>query len=110
MIDLAILKKARAAVAAESLYIFSCSSVSKEISLHKMQNGSLQQEFCVCCNYNVKQVILMPTDLLFVWLHIEFNLYFVTIFFLSYICLDTIMSCTMNILFKDIKENLIELK
>ena len=24
----------------------------------------------------------MPADLLFVWLHIEFNLYFVTIFFL----------------------------
>ena len=68
-------------------YIFSCSSVSKKISLHKMQNGSLQQKFCACCNQNVKQVILMPTDLYFVWLYMytELNLYFVTIVFFLHI-------------------------
>ena len=58
MIDLAILKKVRA-VAAESdhpliTYFHVNSSVSKELSLHKMQNGSLQQEFCACGNQNVK--------------------------------------------------------
>ena len=35
-------------------HILSCSSVSKEILLYKTQNGSLQQEFCDCRNYNVK--------------------------------------------------------
>ena len=45
----------------------------------------------------------MPTDLLFVWLHIEMNLSFVTIF--SYIFCDAIMSCTMNILLSTLKRN-----
>ena len=48
----------------------------------------------------------MPTGLLFVWLHFAFHLYFVTIFSLH--ILVAIMSCTMYILFKDIKVNLIE--
>ena len=53
----AILKKARA-VAAESDHtlftLCSFSSVSKQISLNKMQKGLLQQEFHTCGNWNVK--------------------------------------------------------
>ena len=45
----------------------------------------------------------MPMGLLFVWLHFAFHLYFVIIFSLH--ILDAIMSCTMYILFKDIKVN-----
>ena len=71
-----------------------------------MQNGSLQQECCACCNY-VKQVILMPMDLLFVWLYMEFNLYFVRIFFyISFRCDHELHN---EYPFKDIKVNLIEL-
>ena len=35
-----------------ALYILSCSFVSKEISLYKLQNGSLQQKCYACDNYN----------------------------------------------------------
>ena len=66
------------------LYVIHLLVISKKISLHKIQNVSLRQGFCACCNYNVKQVILMPTYLVIVWLHIEFNLCFVTIFFFTY--------------------------
>ena len=43
----------------------------------------------------------MPTGLLFVWLHVIFHLCFVII--VSLHILEAIVSCTMCILFKDIK-------
>ena len=64
----------------------------KEIPLHEMQMGSLQQEFCACDDYNVKSVILMSTGLLLLWLH-----------FANILHILVITSCMMNILFTTLR-------
>ena len=68
MIDLAILRKARADAADSDYPLYSYLRglpMWKEAPDHEMQNDSVQQEFCACCDRNVEPVILMSTGLIF---------------------------------------------
>ena len=111
MIHNAILKKAHAVSAESDRQLFSYFHVlpsRRRYRCIKCKTAAYSTSFVTVAIRMLNKWYWFQRVYFFVWLHFEFRLYFVTIYYLH--ILDAIMSCTMHIVFKDIQVNWIEEK